>query len=120
MDPVPPFVITDDGGSKSSLLDIGNKCSHYPFHLMHVQVHVTCTLKSHVNAHHMEVKFRIVLYPLVLRRTDKVCERERIVKSFHFRQVQVCVVNVMIDGNEDLSFTGVHHCILLHVHRTAL
>lgn len=43
-----------------------------------------------------------------------MCEGERIVESFHLRQVQVSVVNVMVDSYEDLSLTCIHYCILLH------
>ena len=61
----------------------------------------------------MDIKGWIPIDPLTDGGTEYVLQREGVVNSHLFRDVQVGSVNVVIDSYEHLPLTGINHRVLL-------
>ena len=61
----------------------------------------------------MYIKGRVTSDPLILWRTNDVLEGEGVHKAFLLREIEVGVVEVVVDCNEYLPLTGIHHRVVL-------
>ena len=66
-----------------------------------------------LRTHHMYIKGGISSDPLILWRANDVLEGEGVFETFLLREIEVGVIEVVVDCNEHLPLTGIHHRVVL-------
>lgn len=66
--------------------------------------------------HHMDIKYGPAVDPELLWRADNVTQGKSVIESSSLGEVEVSVIDVMVDGYEDLPLTCVYHTVMLHTY----